>query len=67
LQIGNSPVVDGKAAFAQSLEEFVGSVAGFGHTITGVWSDRHALIAELEVHYAMRSCRGRWAGITMIR
>jgi ketosteroid isomerase-like protein len=51
LQIGNSPVVDGKAAFAQSIEEFVGSVAGFGHTITSVWSDRDALIAELEVHY----------------
>jgi len=50
LQIGNSPVVDGKAAFAQS-REFVGSVAGFGHTITSVWSDRDALIAELEVHY----------------
>jgi len=51
LQIGNAPVVDGKAAFAQSLEEFVRSVAGFSHTITSVWSDRDALIAELEVHY----------------
>jgi ketosteroid isomerase-like protein len=51
LQIGNSPVVDGKAAFAQSLQEFVGSVAGFGHTITSVWSDREALIAELDVRY----------------
>ena len=27
------------------------SVARFRHVVTNVWSDREALIAELEVHY----------------
>lgn len=51
LQIGNSPVVVGKAAFVESLEAFVASVASFDHTVTSLWTDREALIAELQVHY----------------
>ena len=51
LQIGNAPVVEGKRAFVDSLEAFVASVASFSHTVTEIWSDRNALIAELSVHY----------------
>jgi ketosteroid isomerase-like protein len=51
LQLGNSDVVTGKSAFVDALEAFVGSVAGFRHTVTNVWSDRDALVAELEVRY----------------
>jgi ketosteroid isomerase-like protein len=51
LQIGNADVVNGKAEFVESLSAFFSSVAGFGHTITNVWSDLDAIIAELRVHY----------------
>ena len=51
LQIGNAPVVEGKRAFVESLEAFAASVSSFAHTVTQVWSDRNALIAELTVHY----------------
>jgi len=51
LQIGNTDVVTGKAAFEQSLIAFFDSVAGFRHKIVEVWSDGDALITELEVRY----------------
>jgi ketosteroid isomerase-like protein len=51
LQIGNAPVVEGKAGFVEALQIFFGSVAGFRHTVTNVWSDVDAVIAELAVHY----------------
>jgi ketosteroid isomerase-like protein len=51
LQIGNADVVNGKAEFAEALQAFVGSVASFRHTVTHVWSDVDAVIAELKVHY----------------
>jgi ketosteroid isomerase-like protein len=44
-------VVAGKSALVAALEAFVGSVASFRHTVTNVWSDGDALIAELEVRY----------------
>lgn len=51
LQIGNAGVVNGKAGFTRALEAFFASVAGFRHTVTNVWSDVDAVIAELQVHY----------------
>jgi ketosteroid isomerase-like protein len=51
LQIGNADVVNGKSDFVQALQAFVMSVARFRHTVTHVWSDVDAVIAELRVHY----------------
>jgi ketosteroid isomerase-like protein len=51
LQIGNADVVHGKAQFVDALQMFFGSVAGFRHTVTNVWSDLDAVITELKVHY----------------
>jgi ketosteroid isomerase-like protein len=51
LQIGNAEVVNGKAEFAEALSAFFASVAAFRHTVTDVWSDLDAIIAELKVHY----------------
>jgi ketosteroid isomerase-like protein len=51
LQLGNSDIVEGKAAFMRELRAFFGSVADVRHTVTNVWSDLDAVIAELKVHY----------------
>lgn len=51
LRLGNAPAADGKPAFVEAVDAFIGSVASFRHDIVHVWSDRDALIAELEVHY----------------
>jgi ketosteroid isomerase-like protein len=51
LQIGNADIVNGKAEFVEALSAFFISVAGFRHTVTNVWSDLDAVIAELRVHY----------------
>jgi ketosteroid isomerase-like protein len=51
LQIGNADIVDGRAEFVEALQVFFGSVAGFRHSVTNVWSDVDAVIAELKVHY----------------
>jgi ketosteroid isomerase-like protein len=51
LQIGNAEIVRGKADFVEALQAFVGSVTSFRHTVTNVWSDLDAVIAELTVHY----------------
>jgi ketosteroid isomerase-like protein len=51
LQIGNADVVNGKPEFVEALEAFVVSVASFWHTVTNVWTDVDAVIAELKVHY----------------
>lgn len=51
LQIGNATVVNGKTEFVEALSAFFLSVAGFRHTVTNVWSDLDAVIAELRVHY----------------
>ena len=51
LQIGNADVVKGKAQFVEALEAFFASVTSFRHTVTNVWSDLDAVIAELKVSY----------------
>jgi ketosteroid isomerase-like protein len=47
----NAPAVDGKAEFSVALQAFFASVASVRHTITNVWSDADAVIAELKVRY----------------
>jgi ketosteroid isomerase-like protein len=51
LRLGNAEVVEGKSAFAEAVHAFYASVAGFRHDVINAWSDRDALIVELEVHY----------------
>jgi ketosteroid isomerase-like protein len=51
LRLGNSEAVQGKSAFAQAVNAFLASVAGFRHEVLNVWSDGDALIAEFDVHY----------------
>jgi ketosteroid isomerase-like protein len=51
LRLGNAPAAEGKAAFVEGVNAFLGSVAKFRHEILDVWSDREALVVELEVHY----------------
>ena len=47
LQIGNADVVKGKAQFVEALETFFASVTSFRHTVTNVWSDLDAVIADM--------------------
>jgi ketosteroid isomerase-like protein len=51
LRLGNAATLEGKSAFVEAVQNFVGSVARFRHDVINVWSDGDALIAELEVHY----------------
>jgi ketosteroid isomerase-like protein len=51
LRLGNAAAVEGKPAFMEAVNAFLGSVATFRHEIVDVWSDRDALVAELEDHY----------------
>jgi ketosteroid isomerase-like protein len=51
LRLGNAEPVQGKPAFVDAVNAFLGSVAGFRHEVRGVWSDGDALIAEFDVHY----------------
>jgi ketosteroid isomerase-like protein len=51
LQIGNAEVIHGKAEFVGALQTFFGSVTSFRHTVTDVWSELDAVIAELRVQY----------------
>ena len=51
LRLGNLDVVEGKSAFVEASHAFNKSVAGVRHNVINVWSDRDALIVELEVDY----------------
>jgi ketosteroid isomerase-like protein len=51
LQIGNAPAADGKTQFVESLRAFFASVKSVEHSISNVWSDIDAIIAELNVRY----------------
>lgn len=51
LRLGNADTVEGKAAFVEAVNAFLGSVAGFRHEVRNVWVDGDALITELDVHY----------------
>ena len=51
LRLGNADPVEGKAAFVDAVNAFLGSVADFRHELRNVWDDGDALITELDVHY----------------
>jgi ketosteroid isomerase-like protein len=51
LRLGNAEPVEGKSAFVEAVNAFLGSVAGFRHEVLEIWSDRDAVIVELDVHY----------------
>ena len=51
VRLGNVEPVQGKSAFVEAVNAFIGSVAGFRHEVVSVWSDGDALIAEFDVHY----------------
>ena len=51
LRLGNAETVEGKSAFAEAVNGFFASVAGFRHDVINVWRDGDTLIAELDVQY----------------
>src|SRR6476661_7434919 len=51
LRLGNAEMVNGKAAFIDAVNAFLGSIAGVRHEILRVYSDRDAAIVEFDVHY----------------
>jgi ketosteroid isomerase-like protein len=51
LRLGNAEPVEGKSAFVDAVNAFLGSVAAFRHEVLGIWSDGDVLIVELDVHY----------------
>jgi ketosteroid isomerase-like protein len=51
VRLGNAEPVEGKSAFVDAVNAFLGSVAGFRHEVLNVWSDGDAVIAEFDVHY----------------
>jgi ketosteroid isomerase-like protein len=51
LRLGNAETVTGKAAFVDTVNAFLSSVARFRHEIIDVWRDGDTLVTELEVHY----------------
>ena len=50
-RMGNQDGVEGKAAFKQAAETFLGSIAAIRHEIHSIWSVDDAVVAELSVHY----------------
>jgi ketosteroid isomerase-like protein len=51
LRLGNAEPVEGKSAFVEAVNAFLGSVAAFRHEIIDVWRDGDVLVTELAVHY----------------
>jgi ketosteroid isomerase-like protein len=51
LRLGNAEPVEGKAAFVETVNAFLASVAGFRHEILDVWRDGDVFVTELTVHY----------------
>jgi ketosteroid isomerase-like protein len=51
LRLGNAEPVQGKPAFVEAVNAFIGSVAGFRHEVLNVWSDGDAVTVECAVHY----------------
>jgi ketosteroid isomerase-like protein len=51
LRLGNAEAVEGKAAFVEAVEAFLGSVGSFRHEIIDVWRDGDVFVTELDVHY----------------
>jgi ketosteroid isomerase-like protein len=57
LRLGNAEPVEGKPAFVEAVNAFLGSVASFRHEIINVWHDGDVLVTELDVHYTRLDSR----------
>ncbi len=51
LRLGNAAMTQGKAAFVDAVNGFLGSIAGVRHEILHVFTDREAAVVEFDVHY----------------
>jgi ketosteroid isomerase-like protein len=51
LRLGNAPATQGKAAFVDAVNAFLGSIAAVRHEILVVYVDGDAAIVEFDVHY----------------
>jgi ketosteroid isomerase-like protein len=51
LRLGNADAIQGKRAFVEAVNAFLGSIAGVRHEILTVYRDGDAAIVEFDVHY----------------
>jgi ketosteroid isomerase-like protein len=51
LRLGNAEMLQGKAAFVDAVNAFLGSIAGVRHEILNVYRDGDAAIVEFDMHY----------------
>ena len=51
LRLGNAPMIQGRPAFVEAVNGFLGSIAAVRHEILNVFTDRDAAIVEFDVHY----------------
>jgi len=51
LRLGNAEMIQGRAAFVDAVNAFLGSVAGARHEILNVFTDGDVAIVEFDVHY----------------
>src|SRR5258706_3845718 len=51
LRLGNAAMIQGKTAFVDAVNGFLGSIAGVRHEILSVFIDGDAAIVEFDVHY----------------
>lgn len=51
LRLGNADQVEGKPAFVDAVNAFLGSVAATRHEVLKVWSDEDVVVVEFDVHY----------------
>jgi ketosteroid isomerase-like protein len=51
LRLGNADAIQGKRAFVDAVNAFLGSIAAVRHEILTVYRDSDAAIVEFDVHY----------------
>jgi ketosteroid isomerase-like protein len=51
LRLGNADMIQGKTAFVDAVNAFLGSIAGVRHEILTVYEDGDAAMVEFDVHY----------------
>ncbi|SRR6266540_1069211 len=54
LRLGNAEMIQGKSAFVDAVNAFLGSVAAVRHEILHVFTDRDMAIVEFDVQYTRR-------------
>jgi ketosteroid isomerase-like protein len=57
LRLGNAEMIEGKTAFVDAVNAFLGSVAAVRHEILNVYRDGDAAIVEFDVHYTRHDAR----------